>query len=117
MVRKAKKCTAALCKSSLLVIPKNLMNSATTCTIYGQTFSALIDSCSLDSFISGEAANKLDITIQSCNQDVDLALTDKSVQIKGICTIHIKLHGNKYQSVVVGIMKNLCSELILGQNI
>ena len=32
-------------------------------------------------------------------------------------TIHIKLHGNKYQSVVVGIMKNLRSELILGQNI
>ena len=82
-VSKSKKCTDALYKPSLLSIPKNLKNSATTCTIYGQNLSALIDSCSFDSYISGEAANQLHITIQSCNQDLDLASTHKSVQIKG----------------------------------
>ena len=80
---KPKKCTAALYKPSLLALPENLKNSATTCTIYGQNFSALIDSCSSDSYIIDEAANQLHITIQLCNQDLDLASTDKSVQIKG----------------------------------
>ena len=113
---KAKKYTTALYKPSLLAIPKNLKNSPTSCTIYGQNFSSLIDSCSLDSYISGKAANKLDITIQSCNQDVDLASTDKPVQIKAMCTIDIKLDGNKHQSAVVGVMDKQCSDLILGQD-
>ena len=80
---KPKKCTAALYEPSLLAIPKNLKNSATTCTIYGQNSSAVIVSCSSDSYIIGKAANQLHITIQSCNQDLDLASTDKPVQIKG----------------------------------
>lgn len=101
---KAKKCTAALNKPSLLTIPENRKNSATTCSIYRQNFSTLIDSSTSGSQISGKAVNQLDTTIQSCNQDVDPASTDKSVQIKGKCT------------VVVGAMKNLCSDLILGKN-
>ena len=113
---KAKKYTAALYKPSLLAIPENLKNSATSCTIYEQNFSALIDSCSLDSYINGKAANKLDITIQSCNQDADLASTDKPAQPKTMCTIDIELHRNKHQSVVVGVMEHQCSDLILGQD-
>ena len=113
---KAKKYTGALYKPSLLAIPKNLKNSATSCTIYGQNFSALIYSCCWDSYINGKAANKLDITIQSCNQDVDLAWTDKPAQLKTMCTIDIELHGNKHQSVVVGVMEHQCSYLILGQD-
>ena len=112
---KAKKCIAALYKPSLLAIPENLKNCATTCNIYGQNVSVPIDSCSSDRHKSGKVANKLNITIHSCNQDVDLASTDKSVQIKVMCTIDIELQSNKYQSVVVGIMENLRCDLILGQ--
>ena len=64
---KANKSIAALYNPILLAIPKHLKNSATTCNVYGQNLSALIDSCSSDSYISREPANQVNITIQSCN--------------------------------------------------
>ena len=115
--KNSKKYTAATYKPSLLAIPVSLKNSATSCTINGQVFSVLIDSCSSDSYISGEAAAKLKIPIQPCNQEIDLASTDKTVNITGMCTVDIMLHDNQYSSIQLGVMDKLCSDIILGQDV
>ena len=61
-------------------------------------------------------AHKLNIVIENCNQEVDLASSDKTVKITGMCTVDIHLHGHKYESVRLGVMQKLCSDLLLGQD-
>ena len=103
--RSTKKTTATVFKPSLFAITDNLTNSASECVIQGQNFSVLIDSCSSDSYISGGAAHKLNIVIENCNQEVDLASSDKTVKITGMCTVDIHLHGHKYESVHLEVMQ------------
>ena len=108
--------TATLFKPSLCAIPDNLAKSASTCIIKDKRFGVLIDSCSSDSFISGNAISQLNIPVRSCKQEIRLASSDKSVGLTGYCTMDIKLHGRKYSNVSLGVLPNLCSDLILGQD-
>ena len=108
--------TAALFKPSLCAIPDNLAKSATTCFIEGKQFEVLIDSCASDSFISGSAIRQLDILVHDCTQEIGLASSDMSASLTGYCTADINLHGRQYSNIRLGVLPDLCSDLILGQD-
>ena len=114
--KKGRGTTATVFKPCLFAIPNNLTKAAVEIVVQNRKFSALIDSCSSDSFISGDAVSKLNVKIQTSTQDIDLASTDKTVSTTGTITVDINLHGYKYKSVRLGVMPKLCSDIILGQD-
>ena len=114
--KKGRGSTATVFKPCLFAIPNNLTKSAAEVVVQNQKLSALIDSCSSDSFISGDAVSKLKVPIRTSKQDIDLASTDKTVSTTGTIIVNIRLHGHKYQSVRLGVMPKLCSDIILGQD-
>ena len=81
-------------------------------TINGHELTALIVSCSSDSFI-GEASNKqLSLEIQPSSRNISMALTC----ITGCCTITLTLGDNVYNGIRLSVLKDLCSDIILGHN-
>ena len=76
---------------------------------------ALIDSGSTSkSFISSKLAQSLQLTILPENTIVGLAASSVSAKVEGYAIIEIQLQERLYQNVRVSVMKNLCTDLILG---
>ena len=85
-------------------------------TINGHELTALIDSCSLDSFISEDSVRQLDLEIQPSSRNIYIALTTMNTAIIGCCTITLRLGDNVYNGIRLSVRKDLCSDIILGHN-
>ena len=73
-----------------------LSHAAVTVTINGHELTALIDSCSSDSFISEDSVKQLGLEIQSSSRNNSMALTTMNTSITGCCTITLMLGDNVY---------------------
>ncbi len=79
--RSTPKTVASMYSPSLCAIgvtaafPQSLSHAAVNVEIAGVTVNALIDSCSSDSFISQQLANKLNLNISSSTQNISMALS------------------------------------------
>ena len=82
--------------------------------VNGVKLTALIDSCSSDSFISEQVINNLNISIKPSTKKVTMALTSLESSIIGHCIFDIELNGVTYRTTRLDVMKNLCSDVILG---
>ncbi|XP_068227647.1 uncharacterized protein [Palaemon carinicauda] len=94
--------------------PQSLYRAATSTTNKGRKMTALDDSCSNDSYIDEDVAWKLKLPIHPTDKDVTLAHTSSPGYVKVDLTLH--LNGETYPSTRLAVMKDLCSEVLLGQD-
>ena len=78
--------------------------------------SELVDSCSSGSFISEEVVHKLSLPFTSARKDISMAQTFLSTNSIGYCTVDVTLKGSNYPSTHLSILKDLCSDVVLGQD-
>ncbi|XP_064083977.1 uncharacterized protein LOC135199749 [Macrobrachium nipponense] len=110
--------TAALYNPSLLTIaatyPKNLSHAATNITVNGHSLKALIDSCSSDSFICEEIAQKLNLTIVPVGTAVSIASKSLNASSPEFVTADLVHLDQRYPRIQLGVLKDLCCDVILG---
>ncbi|XP_076033649.1 uncharacterized protein LOC143020786 [Oratosquilla oratoria] len=98
--------------------PQSLHLAATSTTINGRKLSALVDSCSDDSYIDEEIARDLKLLIHQTGKDVTLAQKSLHTNSHGYVVVDLTLHlnGQTYPSTRLALMKDLCCGVLLGQD-
>ena len=113
-----KNINARVSSSTLCVIheiPNCLTQASLTAKIADTEVSALIDSGSSMSFINKDTAKRLNIEINPCFDNVSMA-TSLTENIYGCCYVDITVNGSNYSNVKLRVLKNLCSDILLGQD-
>ncbi|XP_068229452.1 uncharacterized protein [Palaemon carinicauda] len=92
--------------------------AATSTTIKGRKLTALVDSCSDDSYIDGDVAWELKLPIHFTDKDVALAQKSLHTSSPGYVNIDLtlRLNGETYPSTRLAVMKDLCSGVLIGQD-
>ena len=80
------------------------------------TVTALIDSCSSDSFINQQVANRLQLAISPTTCNISMALTTLKTDVIGCCTTDITLNDRIYSNMKLSVLKDLCSDINLGHD-
>ncbi|XP_041366947.1 uncharacterized protein LOC121381668 [Gigantopelta aegis] len=109
--------TAALFSPTICAMnayPSSLSHAVINVHINGCSLSALVDSYSSDSFISEKAANKLKLEVRASNQNIYMAQTTMNTKISGYCVTDIIHNGQHYTGTRLALLKDLCSDVILG---
>ena len=76
---------------------------------------ALIDSGSSEkSFISEAIVKRLKLPIHSETSNVGMAAGDIRLPVIGYCLVNIELQNRRYENVRVSVLRDLCTDLILG---
>ena len=76
---------------------------------------ALIDSGSNErSFISLQTVKSLGLSIIPENTTVSMASSSVSIPVLGYCQINLELQGRQYKNIKVFVLKDLCTDVILG---
>ena len=112
--------TAALIyKPRLLAIKTGKCDSLSRASIpvrlKDDNFTALLDSCSTDSFISTEIVNSLDLKICENHKEISLASSAKTSS-PGYVIEDITLSRTEYKSVKLLVLPGLCCDILLGQD-
>ena len=94
----------------------NLQNAGTSVLINGHSLIALIDSGSSDSFKSQSAATQLKLQVHPSTKNISMALTTMNTTVLGYCTMDIILNNSIYRNVRLSVLKDLCSDIILGHD-
>eukprot|EP00794_Sanderia_malayensis_P002734 gene2734-3159_t len=105
----------ALCSISA-ACPESLAQASLDVSISGNRLTAFIDSGSTDSYINESIANKLDLKVHPSAQNISMAQTSLKAHVIGHSFTDITIDGSTYPSVRLGILKGLCSDIILGQD-
>ena len=100
----------------LAIFPSGLSHAAVTVTINGHELTALVDSCSSDSFMSEDSVKQLGLEFQPSSRNISMALTTMNTSITGCCTITLMLGDNVYNGIRLSVLKDLSSDIILGHN-
>ena len=107
-----------ICTMGILAIfPPGLSHAAVTVTINGHELTTLIDSCSSVSFISEESVKQLGLEIQPSSRNIYKALTTMNTSITECGTITLMLGDNVYNGIRLSVLRDLCSDIILGHNL
>jgi hypothetical protein len=107
--------TPTLC-SIVASCPESLKQASVNVSIGGIELTALINSGSSESFISETMAKKLSLKLHPSTQKISMALTSFRTQILGHCFTDIVINQLSYSSIRLGVLKDLCSDIILGQD-
>ena len=107
--------SATIC-SITAVCPNSLSQASVNVSVYGNTLSALIDLGSSHSFISQTVAEKLNLKIHPSKQDISMALSSLKPHVIGHCFAHIDLNQYVYTCTRLGVLKDLCSDIIFGHD-
>ena len=91
--------------------------SYTTCTIDGTSLNAMIDTGSSDTFIDEAHSKKLNLVIFPKERTIPLADKKHVAKIVGEVIIDIEVNGVKHVKVAVEVIKNLCTDIIIGRDI
>jgi len=76
--------------------------------------STLIDSGSSASYINADTAQRLQLQINPSKQSVSMALSSITCQGECHCVADLTVNGRSYPKVKLGVLKNLCSDVLLG---
>ena len=88
--------SSSLCALGIsAAFPSSLSHAAVPIVINGVALTALIDSCSSESFINEQVANRLKLTL-SPTRNISMALTTLKTDIIGCCTADITLNNCTY---------------------
>ena len=96
--------------------PHSLSHADVPLSIHGHSLTALIDSCSSDSFMSENIAKMLKLRIKPSTRSISMALSTMNTKILGYCEIVLKLYGHDYKNVRLSLLKDLCSDVILSHD-
>ena len=106
-----------ICAMGILsIFPPGLSHAAVTVTINGHELTVLIDSCSSDSFIHEDSVKQRGLEIQPSSRNFCMALTTMKTSIAGYCTLTLTLGDNVYNGIHLNVLKDVCSDIILGHN-
>ena len=94
--------------------PQSLAHAAIPVLVNGHSLSALIDSCSSDSFINELSAHNLKLHINPSSRNIAMANTSMKACVTGYCVVNITVDGRNYKDFRFNVMKDLCSDIILG---
>ena len=94
--------------------PQILSHASVQIKIKGQSFTALVDSCSSESFINESIVNMLNIKTFPTTRKISMALTTLETKLIGHCKVNLTLNDTDYENINLGVLKNLCSDVILG---
>ncbi|XP_064115027.1 uncharacterized protein LOC135221134 [Macrobrachium nipponense] len=110
--------SSVLAANAGTTFPQSLYRAATTTTINGRKLTALVDSCSDDSYIDADVAWELKLPIHPTDKDVALAQKSLHTNSSGYVNVDLTLHlnGETYPSTRLAVMKDLCSGVLLGQD-
>lgn len=78
---------------------------------------ALIDTGSSESFISYDFVCSRNITVYPFTGQVSMASTMLTSNVQGHCVVNITIHQHKYKGIKLLILKQLCSDVIIGHDI
>ena len=95
-------------------IPDCLKTSKIIMEINGNKIPGIIDSASSDSYIDYNVACKLNIKINYQSSRISLASSSATTTVLGFCHISFKLGTEDYKNFKLGIMKDLCADVLLG---
>ena len=95
--------------------PCSVSHAAVPTVINGVALTALIDSCGSESFINEQVANRLKLTLPPCTRNISMVLTTLKTDNIG-CIADITLTSCTYPRVKLRVLKDLCSDIILGHD-
>ena len=95
-------------------VPSCLKSSSVNVKINNCSLTGLIDTASSDSYINAKLAKELKLKIQESNQAITLASSTSTVIITGYCLVDIIVGKNGYTLLRLGVMEDLCADVILG---
>ena len=97
------------------VCPDSLKHAATSLILNDDVFNCLIDSCSSESYINEEIAKKLGLKVHKFSKHIRMAQNTLSTRSEGYVVVDfiLNLNKQKYSSVRLGTLKNLCSDVVL----
>ena len=78
---------------------------------------AMVDSGSSGTFINKSAAEKLNLFIMPKSKTIPLADKKSVAKIIGEVVINIDINGHEHRGVVAEVIKNLCTDIIIGRDI
>ena len=108
-------CFPPLLCATVASCPDSLKQASVKVSV-GTKLTALVDSGSSNSYISERIAKYLNLVVHSSTEDVSMALNSLKSHIVGHCYVDITLNKNVYPSCRLGILTDLCSDIILGQD-
>ena len=113
----SKNTSAAICAVSQSTLPSGLQKAVTKAKIGGCDANALIDTGSSSSFIDKRVAESLKFEIIPSFQEISMADTAFKTNVHGSCLLDISINGHDYRKVRLGVMENLCYDMIIGQDL
>lgn len=99
-------------------VPNGPSHAATAVTIRGQKVSALMDSCSTDSYISEKVAQKLHLQVYPSSKGITMAQKSLNTSSPGYVSadIVLDLNNQSYPATHLCVLRYLCADVILGQD-
>ena len=111
--------SACMYNSNLCAIrpaPDCLASATIVAYIKGVEVSTLIDTGSSSSFINETTAKRLKLKVFPHHENVLMASSNLKNNIAGRCVADLSINGVNYNFVSLKIMKNLCTDLLLGHD-
>ena len=106
-----------LCALSITAaLPNILSHAVLQVVIDSVTLTGLIESCSSDSFINQQVANRLQLAKSPTTRNISMTLTTLKTDVIGCCTTDITLNDRIYSNVKLSVLKDLCSDIIVGHD-
>ncbi|XP_048589516.1 uncharacterized protein LOC125573188 [Nematostella vectensis] len=110
----AKGTAASICSISA-ACPESLAQASVEASIAGHSLTALVDTGSSGSYINEGVVQRHGLQVnKSTVQSVSMALSFITTQVTGHCLVDLTVKEHTYPSVRLGVLKNLCSDVILG---
>ena len=76
--------------------------------------STLVDSENSTSYINAKTAEQPKLKVITSEQNISMALSTMTCREIGHCVTDLTLNGRKYTNIKLGVLKHLCSDLLLG---
>ena len=103
--------TNQLCATQLA--PSCLPHATVTSNINGHELSTVIYTGSSLSFINKETLKTIGLRMTREGQDATMATTDLHCNVVGSCITNLSIGNKTYSQVKLGVLENLCSDLLL----
>lgn len=103
--------------ASASTVPNCLQKSITKVIINGVELRALVDTGSSLSFINQRFVEMCNLPVKPYFGRITMANSSLSSDITGCCTVTVKLQNHVYSNIEVLIMKNLCTDFLIGHDL
>ena len=102
--------------SILAGAPSSLKGSVVPCSLNGLLFDSLLDTGASDNFVDKKVAESLGFKLQGGTSVVSMASEKLNAPILGQILGNLEIQGRNYFCVTLGVVPDLCSDIVLGQS-